>query len=148
MARYLLLLDSYNLVFVGRPLWREDGPAFCICCWSLRAQSFSDLCPLGLATIFCSFRFETSLFVASYDSKGHDACIRPRLHTGCTPLLLTSRYIDSGRTSRKHIRLLAMDICGPHRKRLLRHCFCCCVRVFRALPRKGSARHSILTSEI
>jgi hypothetical protein len=25
MTRYLLLFDSYGLVFVGRPLWREDG---------------------------------------------------------------------------------------------------------------------------
>jgi hypothetical protein len=33
-------------------------------------------------TIFYSFRFETSLFVASYDSQGHCGGIRPRLHTG------------------------------------------------------------------
>jgi hypothetical protein len=28
MTRYLLLFDSHGLVFVGRPLWREDGSAF------------------------------------------------------------------------------------------------------------------------
>jgi hypothetical protein len=50
MTRYLLLLDSYGLVFVGRPLWREDGSIFCIC-WSSPAQSFSGPSPLGLATI-------------------------------------------------------------------------------------------------
>jgi hypothetical protein len=34
MTRYLLLFDSYGLVFFfGRPLWREDGTVFCICCW-------------------------------------------------------------------------------------------------------------------
>jgi hypothetical protein len=33
MTRYLLPFDSYGLVFVGRPLWQEDGPVFCICCW-------------------------------------------------------------------------------------------------------------------
>jgi hypothetical protein len=27
--KYLLLLDSYVLVFVGRPFWREDGSVFC-----------------------------------------------------------------------------------------------------------------------
>jgi hypothetical protein len=32
MTRYLLLFDSYGLVFLGRPLWREDGSIFCICC--------------------------------------------------------------------------------------------------------------------
>jgi hypothetical protein len=67
MTRYLLLSDSYGLVFLGRPLWREDGSVFCICCWSLPAQSFSGPCPLVLETIFYCLRFETSLFVASYD---------------------------------------------------------------------------------
>jgi hypothetical protein len=33
MAIYLSHLYSYGLVFVGRPLWREDGSVFCICCW-------------------------------------------------------------------------------------------------------------------
>jgi hypothetical protein len=28
MTRYLLLFDSYSLVIVGRPLWREDGSVF------------------------------------------------------------------------------------------------------------------------
>jgi hypothetical protein len=31
-------------------------------------------------TIFYCLRFETSLFVASYDSQGHGGSIRPRLH--------------------------------------------------------------------
>jgi hypothetical protein len=38
--------------------------------------------PVGLATIFYCPRFETSLFVASYDSQGCSGGIRPRLHTG------------------------------------------------------------------
>jgi hypothetical protein len=29
MTRYLLLFDSYGLVFVGRPLWREEESVFC-----------------------------------------------------------------------------------------------------------------------
>jgi hypothetical protein len=36
--------------------------------------------PLGLVTIFYSLRFETSLFVASYDSQGHGGGIQTRLH--------------------------------------------------------------------
>jgi hypothetical protein len=32
--------------------------------------------------IFYCLRFETSLFVASYDSQGHGGGTRPRLHTG------------------------------------------------------------------
>jgi hypothetical protein len=43
MTRYLLLSDSYRLVFVGRPLWREDGSVFCICCRPLPAQSWLGL---------------------------------------------------------------------------------------------------------
>jgi hypothetical protein len=82
MTRYLLLFDSYGLVFVGRPLWREDGSLFCICCWPLPAQSFLGPSPLGLATIFYCLRFETSLSITSYDSQGHGGGIRPRLHTG------------------------------------------------------------------
>jgi hypothetical protein len=82
MTRYLLLFDSYGLVFVGRPLWREDRSVFCICCCPLPEQSFSGPSPLGLATIFYCLRFETSLFVASYDLQGHGGGIRPRLHTG------------------------------------------------------------------
>jgi hypothetical protein len=38
--------------------------------------------PVGLVTIFYCPRFETSLFVASYDSQGYGGGIRPRLHTG------------------------------------------------------------------
>jgi hypothetical protein len=82
MTRYLLLFDSYGLVFEGRPLWREDGSVFCICCRSSPTQTFSGPSPLGLATIFYCLRFETSLFVASYDSQDHDGGIRSRFHTG------------------------------------------------------------------
>jgi hypothetical protein len=38
--------------------------------------------PLVLVIIFYCLTFETSLFVASYDSQGHGGGIRPRLHTG------------------------------------------------------------------
>jgi hypothetical protein len=69
-------------LFVGRPLWREDGSVFSICCWLLPASSISGSSPLGLATIFYSLRFETYLLAASYDSQGHGGGIQPRLHTG------------------------------------------------------------------
>jgi hypothetical protein len=82
ITRYLLLFDSYGLVFVGRPLWREDGSVICTCCWSLPAQSYTSPSPLGLATIFYCLKFETFLFIASYDLQGHGGCTRPRLHTG------------------------------------------------------------------
>jgi hypothetical protein len=70
------------LFFVGRPLWREDGSVCCICCWSLPAQSFSGPSTFVFGTIFYCLRFETSLFVASYDSQGHGGGIRPHLRMG------------------------------------------------------------------
>jgi hypothetical protein len=94
MTRCLLLFDSYGLVFIfwgGRPLWREDGSVFCICCWSLPAQSFSGPSPLILETICYCLRFETFFFVASYDSQCRSRGIRPRLHTGWTLLLPASK---------------------------------------------------------
>jgi hypothetical protein len=60
MTRYSLLFISYGLVFVGRPLWREDGSVFCICCWPSPPQSFSIPSPLLLVAVFYSLRFETS----------------------------------------------------------------------------------------
>jgi hypothetical protein len=68
--------------FVGCHIWRDDRSAFCICCWPLPAQSFSGPSPLGLATISYCLRFETSIFVASYDSQGHGGGIRPALLKG------------------------------------------------------------------
>jgi hypothetical protein len=49
---------------------------------------------LGLVTIFYCLRFETSLFVASYDSQGHGGGIRPRLHR-------VFSYNPSARTTQK-----------------------------------------------
>jgi hypothetical protein len=53
-------------------LWREDGSV-----WPSTAQSFSGPSPVGLRTIICRLRFETPLFVASYDSQGYSGSIRP-----------------------------------------------------------------------
>jgi hypothetical protein len=104
MNRYLLPFDSYGIVFVGRLLWREDESVFCICCWSLPAQSLSGPSFLELERIFYCLRLETSLFVAFYDSQGHGGGIRPRLHTGVLLVLFCkSRHIASARTThRKH----------------------------------------------
>jgi hypothetical protein len=49
---------------------------------ALASAVFFGPSPLGLATVFYCLRFETSLFVASYDSQGHGGGIRPRLYTG------------------------------------------------------------------
>jgi hypothetical protein len=111
ITRYLLLFDSCGLVFLGRPLWREDGFVFCICCWSSPAQSFLGSSPLGLVTIFYCLRFETSIFVAFYDSQGHGGGIRTRLHTGgeLTVIRNSSLFADK---SLAQLRI-------PHREKML-----------------------------
>jgi hypothetical protein len=70
------------IVLMQHSLWREDRSVIYNCCWSSPAHSFSGPSPVGLATIYYCLRFETSLFVASYDSQGCGGGTRPRLHTG------------------------------------------------------------------
>jgi hypothetical protein len=49
---------------------------------ALASAVFSGPSPLVLASICYCLRFETSLFVASYDSQGHGGDVRHRLHRG------------------------------------------------------------------
>jgi hypothetical protein len=77
---------------LGRPLRREDGSVVCNYYWPSPAQSFSSPSPIGLVSIFYCLRFESTLFVASYDSQGHGGAIRPRLHTG-KPDISSQSYI-------------------------------------------------------
>jgi hypothetical protein len=111
------------------PVWWEDGSVVCNWCWSSPAQSFSNPSPAGLMTIFYDLTIRDSpdlecqvpvcisprnrvarlhpqalgfLFVASYDSQGYGGGIRPRLHTGHSPVMAAgSRYIASARTAQK-----------------------------------------------
>jgi hypothetical protein len=55
---------------------------------ALASAVFLGPSPLGLGTVFYCLRFETSLFVASYDSQRHGGGIRPRLHAGILSVLL------------------------------------------------------------
>jgi hypothetical protein len=81
MTRHFLLFDSYGLVFCGAPSLTSGWVCLLYMLLALPAQSFSGPSTLGLATISYCLRFETSLFVASYDSQGHGGGIRPSLHT-------------------------------------------------------------------
>jgi hypothetical protein len=81
MARYLLLFDSYGLVFCGAPSLTRGQVCLLYMLLALPAQSFSGPSPLVLATIF-SVSDLRLFFVASFDSQGHGEGIRPRLHTG------------------------------------------------------------------
>jgi hypothetical protein len=63
-----------------RSLWADDGSVVYNYCWSSPAQSISGPSPVGLTTIFYCLWFDTSLFVASYDSQGYGGGIWPCLH--------------------------------------------------------------------
>jgi hypothetical protein len=58
------------------------GLSFVYAAGPCQRRSFLGPSLLVLATVFYSLRFETSHFVASYDSQGNGGGIRPRLHTG------------------------------------------------------------------
>jgi hypothetical protein len=85
--------QTFAVLLMWGALWREDGSVVYNCCWPSPAQSFSGPSPVGFSTIFYCFRFEASLFVASYDSQGHGGGIRPRLHTGIWEPSLCKSYI-------------------------------------------------------
>jgi hypothetical protein len=82
-GQIFVTVRQLRVCWCGGSLWWEDGPVVHNCWWSSPAQSISGRSPMGLATIFYCLRFETSLFVASYDSLGYGGGVRPSLHTGC-----------------------------------------------------------------
>jgi hypothetical protein len=74
--------------------------------------------PFGLVTIFYCLRFETSLFVASYDSQGHGGGIRPRLLDSCyiartQTMLKTQFYCCVVQTTQKtrHVTAISPVLC-------------------------------------
>jgi hypothetical protein len=69
----LLLIGSSGFVDVGRPLCHEYWSVVYNCWWPSPEQPFWVPWELRI--------FETSLFVASYDSQDYCAGIRTRLHT-------------------------------------------------------------------
>jgi hypothetical protein len=77
MTRYLLLFDNYDLFFWGAFSNERVGLSF-----------------VHAVTVFYCVRFETSLFVASYDSQGHGGGSRTRLATG-TVLTLSQSHIST-----------------------------------------------------
>jgi hypothetical protein len=92
MTRYLLLFDSYGLVFVGSPLWREDGSVFCTCCWSLPSQSSSGPSSLGLTTIFTVSDLRLPLLSPLTTRRVTVGVFNPASITAPTAMVITSRH--------------------------------------------------------
>jgi hypothetical protein len=92
---------TYDLIFItvrqllfcwcGALSLTDDGSVVYNCSWPLSAHTFSGPTPMGLVTIIYCLRYQTSFFVASYDSQGYGGDIRPRLHTGGSLILSQSQ---------------------------------------------------------
>jgi hypothetical protein len=78
---------------------------------ALASAVFLGPSPLGLATVFYCLRFETSLFVASYDTHGPGGGIPPRLHTGRLLCAAEHFFIISLHGSHRKHRLLGLKKC-------------------------------------
>jgi hypothetical protein len=79
--------------FCGAPSLTRGRVCLLFMLLALASTVFLGSSPLGLATIFYCLQFETSLFIASYDSQGHGEGIRPRLHTGYSWPFLMCLYL-------------------------------------------------------
>jgi hypothetical protein len=71
MTRYLLLFDSYGIVFCGSPSLMRGLVCLLYKLLALASAVILGSESLGTRDLFYCLRFETSLFVASYDSQGH-----------------------------------------------------------------------------
>jgi hypothetical protein len=123
----LLLSDSCGFVDVGRSLWREDGSVVYNCFWPSPVQSFTGPSPVGLVTIFYCLRFETSLFVASYDSQGYGGDNRTRLHTGLIHCFSCPIYNISAQIVQKTPFLCCCSFVD-YRTAQKTQFLCCCLR--------------------
>jgi hypothetical protein len=65
-----IAVRQFRICWCGALSRREDSSVVYNFCWPSPAQSFSGPRSVGLSTIFYCPRFETSIFVASYDSHG------------------------------------------------------------------------------
>jgi hypothetical protein len=108
--------EAYDQIFIL--VWQS-----LVCWFGAPSLTRGRVCRLQLllafasAVIFGSFyclKFETSLFVASYDSQGHGGGIRPRLHTGHSCESITCPF---------------MSRFGPQTEHTLERFLCCNLRI-------------------
>jgi hypothetical protein len=99
MTRYLLLFGSYRLVFHGVSSLTRGRICHLYMLLATASAVSLGFESLGTRDHILRLRFETSLYVASYDSQGYGRGIRPRLHTHM--VADGSRYIVPARTAQK-----------------------------------------------
>jgi hypothetical protein len=75
--------------------------SFTIAAGSRQSTHFLGPSPVGLVIIFYCFGFETSNFVASYDSQGYGGGIRPRPHTASDLVVKVTLRLTVGQSVSK-----------------------------------------------
>jgi hypothetical protein len=92
---------------------------------------------MGLVTIFYCLRFETSLFVASYDTQGYGGGIRPRLHMGI--------YSNSRNTAFCNFQAAQIEVTVPYTSSVILWFIRCHeTRFDNPLSSNGFFRHSMI----
>jgi hypothetical protein len=89
----IITVWQLRLVFVGRPLWREDGSVFCICCWSCQRSLFRVRVPwysrpyftvtdlrLPFLTPPTTRRFTVAVFDPASTRVSNSSCLRSSLY--------------------------------------------------------------------
>jgi hypothetical protein len=136
---FLLLSESWRIVDVGRPLWREDNSVIYSCFWLSPAQPFKDLSTAGLLTIICCLRFQTP------QPGGPDSRIYIRQEQG-GPVIPLGTGLTSGAVTKVKVTLqltVSQSLCQgmePTLRFVTRYYFlsegCCLVSVGRPLWRE------------
>jgi hypothetical protein len=105
-----IIVRQLRVCWCGALSWLEDGSFVYNYCWSLPVQSITGPSPVGLVTIFYCLRFETSFFVASYDSQG------PQWRYSTPPhLYWESLIILRHKPHGKHVSRVIKNACVPRR---------------------------------
>jgi hypothetical protein len=114
MTRYLLLFDNYGLEFVERPLWRENGSVFCICCWPPPGSLSPVLVPWDSWS-----SFTVSDVTLTFSSPPTTRRVTVEVFDPASTCLMTpSRYIASSRTAQKHRFQHLLHYCLLHSRYL------------------------------
>jgi hypothetical protein len=92
-----IIVSRLRSCFCGAPSLTRGRVSF-VYAAGPRQRSLSRVRVPWISRPYFTLCFETSLFVASYDSQGHGGGIRPRLHTGPDVCLSLSHTATNGQS--------------------------------------------------
>jgi hypothetical protein len=93
-GQIFITVRQLRVYWWGAPSYERTGLSFTIAAGPRQRSHSRARVPWDSRPFYC-LRFETSLFVTSYDSQGYGGAIRPRLHTlesiACPPFITSRR---------------------------------------------------------